>query len=274
MERLRNKSDASSIVRFTEIQHQHAKTLIQEEAFWRQRAKMHWLKDGDLNTKFIHRSATARAKVKKIEKLRNDEEEVVTGLQNLEEIIRKYFKILFQPKGGNQDLEQSTFVEGRSIIYNALIAIEIIHTLKRRTRGGKGELALKIDISKAYDKVEWSFLKGMLIKMGFSDTWVHWMMLSNLSETRKLMELLKIYEEASGQEINLSKSEVFFSRNIRRATQADLSNMMGVRQVMGAGTYLRLPSMVGRSKKETFAFVKYRIWKRINSWRSRPLSRA
>ncbi|GAU31898.1 hypothetical protein TSUD_270830 [Trifolium subterraneum] len=32
--------------------------------------------------------------------------------------------------------------------------------------------------------------------------------------------------------------------------------------------------MVGRSKKETFAFIKDRIWKRINSWRSRHLSRA
>jgi hypothetical protein len=37
---------------------------------------------------------------------------------------------------------------------------------------------------------------------------------SNLSETTKLMEILKIYEAASGQEINLSKSEVFFSSNI------------------------------------------------------------
>ncbi|CAJ2662331.1 unnamed protein product [Trifolium pratense] len=88
------------------------------------------------------------------------------------------------------------------------------------------------------------------------------------------MEILKIYEEASRQEINLSKSEVFFSRNISRATQEELANMMGVRHVLGTGTYLGLPSMVGRSKKETFAYIKDRIWKRINSWRSRPLSRA
>jgi hypothetical protein len=43
---------------------------------------------------------------------------------------------------------------------------------------------------------------------------------------------------------------------------------------VGTGTYLGLPSMVGRGKKETFAYVKHRIWKRINEWRSRPLSRA
>jgi hypothetical protein len=64
--------------------------------------------------------------------------------------------------------EQLAFVEGRSILDNAMIAMEVIHALKRRTRGNKGELALKIDISKAYDKVDWGFLKGMLRRLGFS----------------------------------------------------------------------------------------------------------
>jgi hypothetical protein len=73
--------------------------------------------------------------------------------------------------------EQSAFVEGRSILDNALIAMEVIHALKRRTRGSKGELALKIDISKAYDKVNWGFLKGVLLRMGFSAKWVQWMLL-------------------------------------------------------------------------------------------------
>jgi hypothetical protein len=75
------------------------------------------------------------------------------------------------------------------------------------------------------------------------------------------MEILKTCELASGQEINLSKSEVFFSRNLSRAGQEDLSNITGVKHVLGTGTYLGLPSMVGRSKKETFAYIKDRIWK-------------
>jgi hypothetical protein len=88
------------------------------------------------------------------------------------------------------------------------------------------------------------------------------------------MKILKTYEEASGQEINLTKSEVFFSRNLSMAAQEDLSNIMGVRHVLGTGNYLGLPSMIGRKKKSVFAYIKDRIWKRINSWRGRSLSRA
>jgi hypothetical protein len=88
------------------------------------------------------------------------------------------------------------------------------------------------------------------------------------------MSLLDTYGAASGQEINLSKSEVFFSRNLSKAAQEDLSGIMGVKHVMGTGTYLGLPSMIGRSKKATFGFIKDRVWKKINSWRGRALSKA
>jgi hypothetical protein len=68
--------------------------------------------------------------------------------------------------------EQSTFVEGRSILDNFLIAIEVIYAMKRKTKGHRGELALKIDISKAYDKVDRGFLCGMLVRMGFAEQWM------------------------------------------------------------------------------------------------------
>jgi hypothetical protein len=49
---------------------------------------------------------------------------------------------------------------------------------------------------------------------------------------------------------------------------------MGVRHVLGTGNYLSLPSMIERKKKDIVSYVKDIIWKHINSWRGRALSKA
>jgi hypothetical protein len=49
---------------------------------------------------------------------------------------------------------------------------------------------------------------------------------------------------------------------------------MEVRHVLDTGNYLGLPSMIGRKKREIFAYIKDRVWKMINSWRGRALSKA
>ncbi|XP_074378026.1 uncharacterized protein LOC141719547 [Apium graveolens] len=68
--------------------------------------------------------------------------------------------------------KHSAFIKGRLLIDNALIAFEVNHFIKRKTRGKNGVAELKIDVSKAYDRLEWSFNKKMLNKFGFHDKWV------------------------------------------------------------------------------------------------------
>ena len=50
-----------------------------------------------------------------------------------------------------------------------LVAYKTLHAMHIRKKGKKGALALKLDVNKAYDRVEWGFLKGMMIKLGFSE---------------------------------------------------------------------------------------------------------
>lgn len=50
--------------------------------------------------------------------------------------------------------EQSVFVADRSILDNVMVAIEVIHHMKCNLHGKVGEMALKIDINKAYDRVD------------------------------------------------------------------------------------------------------------------------
>lgn len=68
---------------------------------------------------------------------------------------------------------QSTFVPNRSIINNVLVAFELLHYMQQKKRGTKGEMALKLDVSKAYDRVSWNFLRYQMQQMSFDKSEFH-----------------------------------------------------------------------------------------------------
>ena len=71
---------------------------------------------------------------------------------------------------------QSAFQAGRVITDNLLMAFETLHYMKNHQTGNTSFMALKLDMSKAYNRVEWSFVECLLKKMGFHSKWVDLMM--------------------------------------------------------------------------------------------------
>jgi len=90
----------------------------------------------------------------------------------------------------------------------------------------------------------------------------------------QMKNIMTTYETGSRQAISFPKSEIYCSRNVPDHLKQTITNILGVQVVLGTGKYLGLPSMIGRNRNATFAYIKDRVWQKINSWSGKCLSKA
>uniref|UniRef100_A0A803NSN9 Reverse transcriptase domain-containing protein n=1 Tax=Cannabis sativa TaxID=3483 RepID=A0A803NSN9_CANSA len=196
---------------------------------------------------------------------------------------------------------QSAFISGCLISNNIMVSFEVLHYLKRKRQGKTGCMALKVDMSKAYDRIEWRFLEAVLRKLGFIESWVHLIMqcvstahykilhgcheMGPIVPTRgirqaieaeacRVQELLRKFEMASGQEVNLTKSSIFFSTNTSVSDRNVISQQLRMSIASEDSFYLGLPSTMTRKKTVVLGYLKERVQKKLQSWEGKFLSRA
>jgi hypothetical protein len=78
------------------------KLETQQELFWKQRAHVNWLKNGDRNSKYFHSFASERKRVNRIKKLKKYDGSVVERDEEMAAVITNYFNSLFTQSIGNQ----------------------------------------------------------------------------------------------------------------------------------------------------------------------------
>ncbi|XP_031092328.1 uncharacterized protein LOC115997019 [Ipomoea triloba] len=227
LEHLCMRRDDTGFVEYARTENELIFLFNQQHTYWKQRAKEHWNKDGDLNTKLL-RPMSAEEVRRAVFQMHPDKSPRPDGLgsgffkhfwdivgNDVTMLCRNFLHtaklptnandtfIVLIPKKPNPDsmkdlrpivlcnviykiVSKSAFGLGRLISDNIMLAYEGHHYLKRKTQGREEVVALKIDMSKAYDRVEWQFLKGVMLRMGFHQRWIAIMMETLVSVNENL----------------------------------------------------------------------------------------
>ncbi|KAL8133721.1 hypothetical protein AgCh_008966 [Apium graveolens] len=203
LDSLRDKYDDGSVKQFLIEKERLNEILMHEEIYWKHRAKLFWLKEGDANTRFFHACASVRRKTTHLKFLETKVGHRVETLEEMGEVVKGYFEGVFKepetqivntpmevPRMVTQEQNRMltkdvTFEEFtieccrewlkdcRSTTDNVVVAFELIYHMKRKGRSQEGEVALKLDISKAYDRVNWQYLKQRMIDRAQANGMIH-----------------------------------------------------------------------------------------------------
>ncbi|XP_050273143.1 uncharacterized protein LOC126716155 [Quercus robur] len=179
---------------------------------------------------------------------------------------------------------QTTFLEGRRGTDNVIIAQELIYSLRKR-KGRMGFMVIKIDLEKAYDRLEWSFIKMVLQHFGFLESMIKLIMScvstttttallfnGNRKNCEAIIEVLDNFCNLAGQKVNLTKSKILFSPNVSCRRRRGICRRLGIAKTTNLGKYLGFPIIHQGRVGNVYNFVVNKIQSKQAGWRSKLLS--
>uniref|UniRef100_A0A803PF51 RNase H type-1 domain-containing protein n=1 Tax=Cannabis sativa TaxID=3483 RepID=A0A803PF51_CANSA len=238
---LKPKMDAESVKQYDEARNRLFEVLEQRETFWKQRAKQFWLKGGDKNSKYFHKTASSRKQHNTILQLKDDHGTWVDWNNGLANMINAYYTSLFATantrcrryKGKDPRLLTCSLSasEGLSSLLYKYERNGWIHGCKVANGAPRISHMLFADDSYLYCK-------------------------ATLQEAQRIQELLHKFESASGQQVNFAKSSIFFSLNTDHPTQMQICNYLHMAVADEGSFYLGLPSTMSRNKTSVLGFLR------------------
>jgi hypothetical protein len=95
---------------------------------------------------------------------------------------------------------------------------------------------------------------------------------ANDKEAQEIRNIILDYQEASGQLVNMDKSEIIFSKHVPQHKKETIEQIIPMQQVTNFSKYLGMPTHMGRSKMQTFNYIQDCVWKKLKGWKAKHLS--
>ena len=92
---------------------------------------------------------------------------------------------------------------------------------------------------------------------------------ATLANCESLQRILEVYERASSQQLNRTKTSLFFSSNTSHEVQEEIKQRFGTQVIKQHEKYLGLLSLVGRNKRSTFNAIKDKVGKKLEGWKEK-----
>ncbi|XP_057828531.1 uncharacterized protein LOC131039709 [Cryptomeria japonica] len=150
---------------------QLSETLAREESYWRQKSRDLWLFEGDRNTKFFHSSSKLKRLHNRISCIHDSNGNTLIDEDGIAAEAVRFFKSLLSVEPVVVDDEFGGFLPGWKTPEGVIVAHEILHSISQQKVLA---MILKLDMLKAYDRVNWQSLVAVLYRFGFSHSWVKW----------------------------------------------------------------------------------------------------
>ncbi|XP_009349501.2 uncharacterized protein LOC103941042 [Pyrus x bretschneideri] len=97
---------------------------------------------------------------------------------------------------------------------------------------------------------------------------------ATLNDAQGVRDILNIYAEGLGQEINMAKSSIYYGSKVKKWDKKIIERTLNIQSKVGFGKYLGLQADFGHSKKPIFKDVRKRIETKMVGWAEQFLNQA